>query len=38
MYKNYQDLLVWQKAHDFVKDIYTTSFNYNDDEKFGLNS
>jgi four helix bundle protein len=38
MYKNYQDLLVWQKAHELVKDIYNTSFNYGDDEKFGLNS
>lgn len=38
MYKNYQDLLVWQKAHEFVKDIYNTSFSYGNDEKFGLNS
>lgn len=38
MYKNYQDLKVWAKAHEFVKEIYTTNFNFKNDEKFGLNS
>ena len=33
---NFKELLVWQKARNFVKDIYTLTKNFPADEKFGL--
>ncbi|NLT96371.1 MAG: four helix bundle protein [Clostridia bacterium] len=40
MYINrFEDLIVWQKAHDFVKRIYKDSeFNFPDEEKYGIES
>jgi len=35
---NWRDLKVWQKAHDLVLEIYTTSAKFTSDEKFGLTS
>jgi four helix bundle protein len=36
--KTFQDLIVWQKAHQFVLAIYTATKNFPPDEKFGLTS
>lgn len=36
--RNFQDLLVWQKAHALVLQIYTISKEFPRDEKFGLTS
>ncbi len=33
---NYNELLVWQKSRELVKDIYLLTKNYSQDEKFGL--
>lgn len=33
---NFKDLLVWQKAIDFVTDIYEATILFPNDEKFGL--
>jgi len=34
--KTHKDLVVWQKAMDFVFDIYKLTSNFPSDEKFGL--
>jgi four helix bundle protein len=36
--RNFQDLLVWQKAHQFVLDIYRLTENFPRQELFGLTS
>ncbi len=35
---NFQDLKVWQKAHNLVLEIYRLSKGFPEDEKFGLTS
>jgi four helix bundle protein len=35
---NFENLLVWQKAHQFVLDIYQMTQHFPDCEKFGLTS
>jgi len=34
--KNFTDLIVWQRGHRLVIDIYKTTLNFPKDEKFGL--
>ncbi|RXP45909.1 four helix bundle protein [Lutibacter sp. HS1-25] len=34
--KTHKDLIVWQKAMDFVFEIYKLTSNFPSDEKFGL--
>jgi len=36
--KTFQNLLVWQKAHEFVLSIYKLTHNFPSEEKFGLTS
>ncbi len=36
--KTFQDLIVWQKAHKLVLEIYKSTKNFPDDERFGLTS
>jgi four helix bundle protein len=36
--RNYQDLIVWQKAMDLVEEIYTISRNFPREEVYGLTS
>ena len=36
--KSFQDLIVWQKAHQFVLDIYRFTKPFPADERFGLTS
>jgi four helix bundle protein len=36
--KDFTDLLVWQKGHMFVKDIYTISQGFPKEEMFGITS
>jgi four helix bundle protein len=36
MLKNYQELLVWQKAHSLVLDIYKISSRFPQEEQFGI--
>lgn len=36
--RNFGDLVVWQKAHQFVLDIYRLTRTFPNDEKFGLTS
>lgn len=36
--KTFQDLLVWQKAHEFVLTIYKLTSTFPPEEKFGLTS
>jgi len=36
--KNFQDLIVWQKAHQFVLDVYEYTRSFPKDEIFGLTS
>lgn len=36
--KTFQDLIVWQKAHQFVLAIYTATKKFPPDERFGLTS
>lgn len=36
--ESYEDLVVWQKAHQFVLNIYKTSFSFPSHEQFGLTS
>ena len=36
--KSFQDLIVWQKAHEFVLKIYQVTGTFPNDEKFGLTS
>jgi four helix bundle protein len=34
--KSYRDLVVWQKAMDFVIDVYALTKDFPDEEKYGL--
>lgn len=36
--KSFQELIVWQKAHQLVLQIYKETKNFPDDERFGLTS
>ena len=36
--KNFQDLIVWQKSHQFVLDVYKLSANFPKEEMYGLTS
>lgn len=36
MGRNWEDLLVWKKAHELVLDIYKLTTDFPNDEKFGL--
>jgi four helix bundle protein len=36
--RNFRDLIVWQKAHQFVLEIYRFTQIFPSDEKFGLTS
>lgn len=36
--QSFQDLLVWQKAHEFVLKVYKMTAQFPDSEKFGLTS
>jgi four helix bundle protein len=36
--RSFRDLIVWQKAHEFVLGIYRFSRRFPDDERFGLTS
>lgn len=36
--QSFQDLLVWQKAHEFVLAVYKMTEQFPDTEKFGLTS
>lgn len=36
--KNFKDLIVWQKAHQFVLDVYKYTNSFPSDEIFGLTS
>jgi len=36
--KSYRELIVWQKAMDFVEALYRASKKFPSDEKFGLTS
>lgn len=38
MIKTFKDLLVWQKAHALVLEIYKVTQNFPNEEKFGLTS
>jgi four helix bundle protein len=33
---SFEQLIVWQKAHSFVLDVYRITKNFPDDERFGL--
>lgn len=33
---SFENLLVWQKAHDFVLEVYRVTQHFPDEEKFGL--
>lgn len=35
-YRSFEELVVWQKAHQFVIDIYTITKTFPVEEKFGL--
>lgn len=36
--KNYQELIVWQKAMDLVEEVYTASRSFPREEIYGLTS
>jgi four helix bundle protein len=36
--KNFKDLLIWQRSHQFTLTIYKTSASFPAEEKFGLTS
>ena len=36
--KNFKDLIVWQKAHQFVLDVYKYTNSFPSDEIFGITS
>lgn len=36
--QNFQDLIVWQKAHQLVLSVYRQSETFPDDERYGLTS
>lgn len=38
MTQRFEDILAWQKAHQFVVMVYQSTKNFPDFEKFGLNS
>lgn len=38
MSSSFKDLIVWQKAHDFVLEVYRLTKDYPKDELFGLTS
>ncbi len=38
MTRSFEDVIAWQKAHDFVLLVYKTTKKFPDDEKFGLTS
>ena len=35
---SFENILAWQKAHDFVLTVYAITRNFPEDEKFGLTS
>ena len=35
---NFENLIVWQRAHQFVLQVYKSTQNYPQDERFGLSS
>lgn len=36
--RSFQDLVVWQKAHEFVLGVYRFSKNFPTEERYGLTS
>ncbi|PKM79054.1 MAG: hypothetical protein CVU88_07785 [Firmicutes bacterium HGW-Firmicutes-13] len=36
--KSFQDLIVWQKAHQFVLDVYRFTYKFPQSELYGLTS
>lgn len=38
MAKTFEDILAWQRAHQFVLDVYRVTQNFPDFERFGLSS
>jgi 23S rRNA-intervening sequence protein len=36
--KNYQELIVWQRAMDLVEEVYTASKSFPREEMYGLTS
>lgn len=36
--KGYRKLIVWEKAHSFVVEIYKTTLNFPKEEMFGITS
>ena len=38
MAKTFEDILAWQKAHQFVLNVYRVTSNFPDFERFGLGS
>lgn len=36
--KNYRDLIAWQKAMDFVEEVYRVTKSFPKDEQYGLTS
>ena len=36
--QSFQDLIVWQKAHEFVLHVYKISSKFPDNERYGLTS
>ena len=38
MSRNYRDLIVWQRAHEFVLNVYRFTNSFPTDERFGLTS
>lgn len=36
--KRFKDLVVWQKAHKFVLDVYKTTISFPKEEMYGLTS
>ena len=36
--KNFKDIIMWQKAHQFVLDVYKYTNSFPSDEIFGLTS
>ncbi|NUQ81753.1 MAG: four helix bundle protein [Bacteroidetes bacterium] len=37
-YNNFQDLIMWQKAHEFVLEVYKTTSKFPQSEQYGLTS
>ncbi len=38
MTNSFRDILAWQKAHQFVLDVYTALRNFPEEERYGLSS